>query len=322
MQEAPTVSILIPAYNEEAYIESCIKSISSQDTSFRYEIVVCDDCSTDATPQILERLDQIISELRTITNDINRGIIKTCNRLIETARGKYFVRIDADSRLIPHSLERIQSNLMGGYSLVFGKIEVKNTNYLHPAAAQVGKLKGRSTWYGGACFACDTQAFIDSGAFDEEMIGAEVQELKQRAQRLDWSVAYLDEAGVESNFPTALRPVLYRKYDSTRSHIRQYKNDPEEFNLWEVRGPMFWTIFIIVGLTSIILPILTLLSIILLVVPFHQYVRDAPLAASVSGRRSFLLLYPLYEAVGGIVRMFGLWSDIDVLVNVMFKKYM
>ncbi|TKX52892.1 glycosyltransferase, partial [Halorubrum sp. SP3] len=43
MQEAITVSILIPAYNEEAYIEGCIKSILSQDTSFRYEIVVCDD---------------------------------------------------------------------------------------------------------------------------------------------------------------------------------------------------------------------------------------------------------------------------------------
>lgn len=322
IQEAPTVSVLIPAYNEEAYIKSCVKSISNQDTSFPYEIVVCDDGSTDQTENILAQMTETIDQLRIIKNEQNEGLIYSCNQLLAKARGTYFVKIDADSVMRPETLAIIHSKVTDGHPLVFGHIDVKNTSYLHPAACQVGKIRERSTWYGGACIAGHRKRFVESGGFNQQMIAAEDQELKQRAKTLDWSIAYLDKAGVESNFPTALRPVLYRKYDSSRSHIRQYKNNPEEFNLWEIRGPVFWTTFVVGGLTSIVFPVLTLLSLALLVVPLYQYVRDAPLAVSVSGRPSFLLLYPLYEAVGGIVRMFGLWSDLDVLMEIIFKKYL
>jgi glycosyltransferase involved in cell wall biosynthesis len=322
IQEGPTVSVLIPAYNEEAYIESCLKSISKQDTSFPYEIVVCDDASTDRTADILSRKTETIDQLSVIANEQNEGIIYSCNKLLSNARGTYFIRIDADSVMKPGTLSTIHSKVTDGYPLVFGHIDVKNTSRLHPAACQVGKIRERSTWYGGACIAGHHEQFVESGGFDQQMIAAEDQELKQRAKTLDWSVAYLDEAGVESNFPTALRPVFYRKYDSSRSHIRQYKNNPEDFTLWEIRGPIFWTMFVVLGLSSVVLPVLTLLSLALLVVPLYQYVHDAPLAASVSGRPSFLLLYPLYEAAGGIVRMFGLWSDMEILVDIVSEKYL
>lgn len=219
------------------------------------------------------------------------------------------------------SLGEIHSKLKEGYPLVFGRVDVKNTSYLHPAAAQVGKLKGRSTWYGGACIAGHCKQFVDSGGFDQQMIGAEDQELKQRARTLGWSVSYLDEAGVESNFPTQVKPVLYRKYKSAKSHLRQYKNTQVEFSLWELRGPIFWSAFISLLLCSPLLPFSGIISMLLFCVPLSQYARDAKLAVDISGRWSFYVLYPLYEVAGGLARTVGVWSELNVAVKITLNRY-
>ena len=48
----PSVSIVVAAHNTEKYIERCINSCLSQNTSLNYEVVVTDDCSTDSTYDI------------------------------------------------------------------------------------------------------------------------------------------------------------------------------------------------------------------------------------------------------------------------------
>lgn len=316
------VSVLIPAYNEEQFIADCVESVDEQQIESSLEIVVCDDCSTDSTSEILERqLDQI-DQLRVISNESNQGVITTSNKLLAEARGTYFVRIDADSVMKPGTLAAILDELEAGHPLFFGRVDVQNTTYLHPTAAKVGKLRGRSTWYGGACIAGHIDRFVKSGGFDDEMVGAEAQELKQRSKTLDWSVGYLNDCGVNSNFPTGLWPVLYRKFDSARSHIRQYKNTPEQFSLWEIRGPVFWTVFISISLVSLIFPLLWTAALGTLLMPLHQYGRDAPLAVSISNRRSFFLLYPLYEAGSGVARTVGVWTSIGTLLEIILQKYL
>ena len=71
----PFVTILIPAHNEEASIESTVRYLESminypQD---KFEIIVADDASTDATPQILARLREEFPHLRVVTILENRG---------------------------------------------------------------------------------------------------------------------------------------------------------------------------------------------------------------------------------------------------------
>ena len=82
------VSICIPAFNEQETIETSIITAAQtlQQTGLPGEILVIDDCSTDATWQIMERLAVDVSGLRVRRHDRNRGIAETFMELYEWAR--------------------------------------------------------------------------------------------------------------------------------------------------------------------------------------------------------------------------------------------
>ena len=89
-------SILIPAYNEEKYIERCINSIPKQDN---VEIWICDDCSTDDTYKILNKLDKR-KDTYIIWHGKNEGRAKTTSDLLWHARGNIILKLDADMEII------------------------------------------------------------------------------------------------------------------------------------------------------------------------------------------------------------------------------
>ncbi len=101
--QAPLVSICIPARNEEAVIGSCVESALKQDYP-NFEIIVLDDESTDRTPAILEQL----RKTHTNTFKVIQGKPKpgswlgkpwACSQLADEARGKILVFIDADTSI-------------------------------------------------------------------------------------------------------------------------------------------------------------------------------------------------------------------------------
>ena len=106
------VSVLVPARNEAATIEACVRSIAGNRHRV-FEIVVCDDQSTDGTAEILDRLRREIPNLRVIAGSAPPpgwvGKPHACHQLAETARGDVFVFVDADVVLEPAGLERLLS---------------------------------------------------------------------------------------------------------------------------------------------------------------------------------------------------------------------
>ena len=68
----PRVSIGLPVYNGEKYLEGSIQSILSQ-TYEDFELIICDNCSTDTTPQICERFAQQDARVRYHRNPENLG---------------------------------------------------------------------------------------------------------------------------------------------------------------------------------------------------------------------------------------------------------
>ena len=86
------LSILVPAYNVENYIEECIDSLLDLDTN--YEIIIINDGSTDNTKQILKKYKKI--KYIKIINQENMGIAHTRNNLLKNATGKYIFFIDSD----------------------------------------------------------------------------------------------------------------------------------------------------------------------------------------------------------------------------------
>ena len=93
------VSVVIPVYNCEKYIEECIKSISEQQAVDlkRIQVILVNDGSTDNSLEICNRLKDEIDELTidVITGE-NRGVSAARNRGIKAAKGKYIMFVDAD----------------------------------------------------------------------------------------------------------------------------------------------------------------------------------------------------------------------------------
>ena len=86
------LSILIPAYNVENYIEECVNSVLDLDTN--YEIIIINDGSTDNTLKILNKYKKY--EYIKIINQKNMGISRTRNNLLKEAKGKYIFFLDSD----------------------------------------------------------------------------------------------------------------------------------------------------------------------------------------------------------------------------------
>lgn len=101
----PLVSVIIPCYNAERYVETAVRSIMEQ-TYTNLEILCCDDCSADGTLPILQRLATEDSRIRLFRNEENLKIVRTLNSLVSTANGKYIVRMDADDISLSQRIER------------------------------------------------------------------------------------------------------------------------------------------------------------------------------------------------------------------------
>ena len=102
-QEIPLVSVCIPVYNGEKYIEQCINSVLSQNLK-DFELLILDNCSLDSTATIITNIKD--ERIRYIKNDTNIGSINNFNKCIELASGEYFLLLPHDDLLLPGSLRK------------------------------------------------------------------------------------------------------------------------------------------------------------------------------------------------------------------------
>ena len=91
----PIVSVVMPAYNCELYIETAIRSVMQQ-TYQNWELLVIDDASTDSTFEIVERMMDLDPRIQGIKNPTNMGAAKTRNRGLDMAKGEYVAFLDSD----------------------------------------------------------------------------------------------------------------------------------------------------------------------------------------------------------------------------------
>ena len=96
----PKVSVLIAAYNIGKYISRCLESVVCQ-TLEDIEIIVVDDCSTDSTPEIIDRFAASDKRIKVIRHEENLGLSWVRKSGIEAASGDYLTFVDGDDSLRP-----------------------------------------------------------------------------------------------------------------------------------------------------------------------------------------------------------------------------
>lgn len=103
--EQPKISVIIPAYNAETYLEPCVRS-ALQQTYQNLEILLIDDGSTDSTWEICRRLAAADSRIKPIHKQ-NGGVSSARNAGIEAASGAMLLFVDGDDELKENGLEAL-----------------------------------------------------------------------------------------------------------------------------------------------------------------------------------------------------------------------
>lgn len=102
-KDMPLVSVIVPAYNHDKYIEKCINSIIDQ-TYENIEVIIINDGSTDKTMSKLDLFKK--HEGFKIINQENKGLCKTLNLGVSLAKGEYISILASDDYLISDKLEK------------------------------------------------------------------------------------------------------------------------------------------------------------------------------------------------------------------------
>jgi glycosyltransferase involved in cell wall biosynthesis len=102
--EPGLVSVIMPAYNAEAYMARSIESVLAQ-TRSRLELIVVDDCSTDGTFEGVSEKAALDDRIRLHRLPKNAGVAAARNAGIERARGEYVAFLDSDDWWHPRKLE-------------------------------------------------------------------------------------------------------------------------------------------------------------------------------------------------------------------------
>ncbi|HBC22143.1 MAG TPA: hypothetical protein DC009_08820 [Porphyromonadaceae bacterium] len=104
---APLISVIMPAYNAADFLAEAIESVRSQ-TFADWEMVIANDCSTDGTPEIIDRYAALDSRIRRVDTPHNSGRCLEPRLLAaNNAVGQWVVAIDADDTIEPACLDKL-----------------------------------------------------------------------------------------------------------------------------------------------------------------------------------------------------------------------
>jgi glycosyltransferase involved in cell wall biosynthesis len=170
----PRVSVLIPAYNEEALIPAVIDRVheSFNALSFdSYEIVVCDNNSTDATARLAE------SKRARVVFEPHNQIARARNAAARAARGDWFIFLDADTFLtadvLADTIQCFESGTIAGGGSILKFDKEKLSAFAKAMTRFWNKISVVLRLAAGSYLFCLRDAWADVGGFDDEIYAGE-----------------------------------------------------------------------------------------------------------------------------------------------------
>jgi glycosyltransferase involved in cell wall biosynthesis len=200
----PRVSVIIPSYNTATYLQAALDSVLTQ-TFDDWEVVLCDDGSTDNTRSLVEAaLPAFHGRLRYVYQT-NKGLPAARNTAIRNSSGEFLALLDADDVWLPHRLERGVALMDRDRSLglIHGhvaRIDTRGEFVEYPARPPLKYLSGsiaHNIYARRAHLICPTILFrkecVDTvGGFDETMRATEDRDMWFRIAE-KYRVGYIDE---------------------------------------------------------------------------------------------------------------------------------
>src|SRR3954465_10349122 len=253
----PGVSVLIPAYNEEAVIATSVRAALNSDYP-QFEVLVLDDGSTDDTEAAAIEAAAGDSRLRVLRDPVNRGKAEQLNDGFARAQHGLVMVTDADTHMHPHAIRflvaRIESSpVLAG---VAGAPHVTNRNGLLCAmqvlesAAIIGlirrtqSLTGRVGVVAGVLAVFRRDRVLAVGGYDGQMATEDI-DLSWRLLSAGWQTAYEPRALVGMQVPSSLSALWAQRKRWARGQGEVLHAHLHE--LWHWRNHRMW----LLGLESI-----------------------------------------------------------------------
>ncbi|HMD31020.1 MAG TPA: bifunctional polysaccharide deacetylase/glycosyltransferase family 2 protein, partial [Candidatus Acidoferrales bacterium] len=218
----PLVSVVIPAHNEEAAIETTVRSALASEYA-HIEVVVVDDGSTDKTGEILDR--EFAAEPRVrVHHQVNRGKPAALNQALAMCAGEVIVTIDADTRVHPAAVGRLVRHFVDpGTAAVAGNVKVGNrTTWITRWQAleyitsqnmekRAFDLLNCITVVPGALGAWRAEAVRNVGGFVTDTL-AEDADLTISLRRRGWRISYDEEAEAYTEAPESPGALIRQRF--------------------------------------------------------------------------------------------------------------
>ncbi|RED19604.1 glycosyltransferase involved in cell wall biosynthesis [Flavobacterium cutihirudinis] len=140
------ISIIIPIYNVEKYIERCLFSVFNQ-TYKEIEIILVNDCSPDSSMEIVERIlkeNPIETRVKVINHDENKGLSDARNTGIINAQGEYIYFLDSDDAITLDCIQTLVNN-SNGEEVIIASV-LKDDKTLYWENQNIGGYKGNEVF--------------------------------------------------------------------------------------------------------------------------------------------------------------------------------
>lgn len=143
------ISVVVPVFNTEKYVERCLKSLLSQ-TYSKLEIIVVNDCSSGNIEELLQPLMREDNRIRYIRHEVNKGLFQARLSGADLAQGAYIAFADSDDYVSSNfyhgllsSAEKHQSDIVVGQTVIQKQNGDKIRYTLHDASFNFDQLNGR-----------------------------------------------------------------------------------------------------------------------------------------------------------------------------------
>ena len=229
---APPVTIIVPAFNEEAVLEAALESLLELRYP-AYEILVVDDGSTDGTYERAARMGGAHGSVTLrVIRKANGGKASALNVGIALARSEYVLCMDADSRLVPDVLtSAIRHFRDPRVGAVAGNVKVVNRTNLWTRLQALEYIEGLNLPRRAQGFArvvnivpgpigvFRREALAGVGGYDTDTF-AEDADLTLKLLTAGWHIAYEDRAIAFTEAPEQLHDLIKQRYRWTRGILQ------------------------------------------------------------------------------------------------------
>jgi glycosyltransferase involved in cell wall biosynthesis len=218
------ISVIVPIYNAENYVKSCIDSIINQTYKY-FEIILINDGSTDGSVLICNKIAQKEKRIK-LFSQTNGGVVAARKKGWENAKGNWIVFVDADDKIKENALEILYNTaLENSVEMVKAGLITEPSNIMF-----TNKLMGKYTreMYFDAIINGDIKAFITSTIFKKELFTAETFTINSDI-KIGEDVLMCYEIGLKLNLGFSIPNLLYVYRDNHQSASKSFLRHPSYY---------------------------------------------------------------------------------------------